>query len=325
MGQPFSIFLGAAPGSRYNPSMRKTVMIFGVSSFLGSNLLEALRGDFRVVGTFHDNPVNVPGILTLRCDVHKKENVSRLVAMVQPHVTIYAAGLSSVVASHANPKLADALNSAGLINVCSAAERYGSKFMFFSSSFVLGGEDVLYKESDTPFPFTVYGGTLASSEFYVQKSCLNYVVFRCCPLYGRGTHPTRRNWWEALESSVARGLPLSLDDHVLHGHLDVQLLSRLVRSAILENVTNRLFHVSSRDVMTRHDFGKTYCRIFEKDENLVARAQWELPVSESAMRGGRIPEKPCFRLETKNAEEFFNVRFPSVEESLESTKKRLTG
>ncbi len=305
--------------------MRKTVMIFGASSFVGSNLLEALRADFRVIATYHENPVSVPGVLAVKCDVHKKDSVNRLIAVMRPDVTIYAAGLSSVMACHANPKLADALNSAGLINVCSSAERFGSKFLFLSSGFVLGGEDVLYKESDTPFPTTVYGSTLASSEFYVQKSCLNYVIFRCCPLYGRSAHPTRRNWWEALEGQVSKGIPSAWDDHVLHGHLDVQLVGRLVRTAIQENVTNRLLHVSSRDVMSRHDFARLYCRVFDKDENLVTRGQWDFPVAEGAMRMGKALTRYHFRMETKNAEEYFNVRFPSVEESLESTKKRLAG
>lgn len=304
--------------------MRKTVLIVGGSSFVGSNLVEALRDEFRVVCTYHHTPLTIPGILSLPCDVLNKERVNRMVQAIRPHVTIYAAGLSSVTACNDNPKLADAMNSAGLINVCSSAERMSSKFIFISSSFVLGGEDIIYKESDTPFPSTSYGASLASSEFYVQKSCLNYIVFRSCPLYGRSYHPKRKNWFEALEKSIESGLPVAMDDRVFHGHLDVQLLATLIKLSIQQNVTNRLLQVSSKDVLSRYDFAKLYCQLFKKDENLVTRAQWELPIDSGQARIAKSMSKYSYKMDLKNAEEFFNFRFPTVEESLTGTRKRLT-
>ncbi len=302
--------------------MRKTVLIFGVSSFLGSNLVEALGQDYRIVGTYNTTPVRVPGMLTVRCDVLKKDTVQRLVALFRPHITIYAGGMSSLSACHANPKLADALNSAGLTNVCSSAERVGSKFIFISSSFVLSGEDIVYHESDTPFPGTSYGSSLASSEFYVQKSCLNYIIFRSCPLYGRAFHPTRRNWFEPIETALAQGQQVGIDDTVLHGHLDVHILAKLIKLGIEKNVTNRLFQITSKDIMSRYDFARLYCQVFGKDENLVVRAQWPLPLDDSQYRSKAL-EKYNFRMDTKNAEEFFSLRMPTVEESLKATKKRL--
>ncbi len=304
--------------------MRKTVLIFGASSFLGSNLVEAFGQDYRIVGTYLTTPVKVPGMLSVRCDVLKKENVQRLLGLFRPQITIYAAGMSSISACHANPKLADALNSAGLTNVCSSAERVGSKFIFVSSSFVLGGEDVSYHESDTPFPGTSYGSSLASSEFYVQKSCLNYIIFRSCPLYGRAYHPTRRNWLEPIESAIVQGQQVAVDDSVSHGHLDVQILAKLIKLGIEKNVTNRLFQITSQNIMSRYDFARLYCQTFGKDENLIVRAQWPLPLDNSQFRSKAL-EKYNFRMDTKNAEEFFTLRMPTVEESLKATKKRLAG
>ena len=302
--------------------MRKTIMIFGASSFLGSNLIESLSAHYRIIGVFHKTALDIPGMLTLRCDVLKKDNVNRMIATFRPDITIYAAGLSSINACHANPTLADALNSAGLINVCSSAERFGSKFIFISSSFVLAGEEKVYHESDTPFPGTVYGSGLASSEFYVQKSCLNYIIFRTCPLYGRAYHPVRKNWFEPIETSIMQGHQLNIDDHVEHGFLDVQILAKLIQLAIEKGVTNRLFQVTSKDIMSRYDFARKYCEIFEKDEDLVARTQWLLPLDDKQFKN-KSADKYHFRMDTKNAEEFFGLRMPTVEESLKSTKKRL--
>lgn len=304
--------------------MRKTIMIFGASSFLGSNLVQTLSAHYRIIAVFHKTPLEIPGVMSLRCDVLKKDSVNRMVATFRPQVTIYAAGLSSISACHENPKLADALNSAGLINVCSSAERFGSKFVFISSSFVLAGEDVNYSESDTPFPGTVYGAGLASSEFYVQKSCLNYIIFRSCPLYGHAYHPVRKNWFEPIEAALALGAPVSVDDHVEHGVLDVQIFCRLLMTSIEKGVTNRLFQVSSRDIMSRYDFARAYCDVFGRDPDLVSKATWKLPLDEKQFRN-KSSERYRFRMDLKNAEEFFGFKLPSIEESLQATKKRLAG
>ena len=85
--------------------------------------------------------------------------------------------MSSLTDCKLNPKMADALNTTGAVNACSASERYGSKFIYLSSGYVLGGEDQLYKEGDTPFPTTAYGNSLSSTEFWIQRSCLNYLVW----------------------------------------------------------------------------------------------------------------------------------------------------
>ncbi len=176
--------------------MKKTVLIFGISSFVGSNLAQFLRDDFRIIGTYYQTVVDVPGISCIPCDVLKKDYVNKLVAILKPDVVIYAIGMSSLAEAKKRPKMADALNSVGASNVSRAAERYNAKFVYLSSSFVLGGDDVTYKEGDTPLPNSAYGNSMSSAEYYVQRSCINYLILRCCPLYGRSYSSAHPNWFE---------------------------------------------------------------------------------------------------------------------------------
>lgn len=299
--------------------MRRTILIFGASSFLGSNLLEVLKKNYRIIATYKDTPIEYPGIHIYRCDGLKKDRVNHLIGLTKPDVTIYAGGLSSLTACQSNPKLSDALNSAALINVCSAAERYSSKFIFVSSSFVLGGENVDYLESDTPFPVTTYGSSLASSEFYVQKSCLNYIIFRCAPLFGKSYHPKRRNWIESIERSVVKGLVAGVDDQIEHGYMDPSILANIIHLAIEKNVTNRLFQISSQDTMSRYDFARRYIKSHGLDENLVGRAQWNFPLDESSSRG-RAKDYFKYKMSVRNAEEYFQIKLPSVDELIKTQK-----
>ena len=54
-----------------NSSSQRVVLIFGISSFVGSNLAEVLKKDFKVIGTYFNNPVSIDGVVTFPCDVLK--------------------------------------------------------------------------------------------------------------------------------------------------------------------------------------------------------------------------------------------------------------
>lgn len=300
--------------------MKKTILIFGVGSFVGSNLIELLKDEFRIIGTFYKTPVNIPGVTCVPCDVLKKEYVSIITARFRPDLTIYAVGLSSLRDCQLSPKLADALNSVGAVNCCQASERYGSKFIYFSSGFVLSGEDTVNREGETPFPNTVYGTTLSSTEFFIQRSCLNYLILRCCPLYGRSYNPVHTNWFESLQSSLAKGEQFFADDSVYTGFMDVQIMIRILKATLAKNVTNRLFHVSSKDYMSRYEFALLYAKIFKKDEGLIQRVSGKFPTDKAKDEKANF----FYRLDTSNIEEFLNAKMPRIDESLQLTYKRLS-
>ncbi len=298
--------------------MRKTIMIFGISSFVGSNLAEALKDEFRIVGTYHKTPVTIPGVTCYPCDVLKKDYVAKLIAIVKPDFTIYAVGLSSLMECKLRPKLSDALNSNGAANVCSSSERVRSKFVFLSSGFVHSGENNLFTEGDTPFPATAYGTSLSSTEFYVQRSCLNYLILRCGILYGRSYRATHQNWFEYLERSLTRAEKFTADDSVKSGFLDVHIVANILKKALKDNVTNRLMHVSSGDIMTRFQFARSYAKAFRLDESLVQGKMIPFPTE----RKGKEGEEFAFHLSTSNVEEYLGTKMPTIEESLAFTQSR---
>lgn len=302
--------------------MKKTILIFGVSSFVGSNLLELLKDEYRIIGTYFKTPVSIPGVTCIPCDILKKEYVSNIVARFRPDLTIYAAGMSSVKDCSLNSKYSDALNSTGAINCCAAAERYSSKFIYISSGFVLGGEDVVYKEGETPFPNTAYGSSLSSTEFYIQRSCLNYLILRCAPLYGRSFNPGHANWFEYLQTAFVKSEPIIADDTVYTGFLDIYIMIRILKALLAKDVTNRLLHVSSSDFMTRYEFARLYAKVFKKDGSLIQRGSNKFPVEK---KNNQDAGSYYYRLDTANIEEVLNTKMPKVEESLVVTYKRLHG
>jgi dTDP-4-dehydrorhamnose reductase len=95
---------------------KKTILIYGISSFVGSNLAEFLSKEYRVVGTYHRTKVKINGVLTVPCDVLQKEEVQLTLYAFKPDVVIYAAGLTSILDCNEASDYADALNTVGLFN-----------------------------------------------------------------------------------------------------------------------------------------------------------------------------------------------------------------
>jgi dTDP-4-dehydrorhamnose reductase len=302
--------------------MKKTILIFGVSSFVGSNLLEILKDDFRIIGTYFHTPVSIPGITCVPCDALKKDYVSNIISRFRPDICIYAAGLSSLKECSLNPKKSDALNSSAAMNCSTASERYNAKFIYISSAFVLAGGDVLYREGETPFPNTVYGNSLSSTEFHIQRSNLNYVILRCSNLYGRSYGHAHANWFEYLQTALAKNESIGADDTVVTGYLDIYLMAQVLKSVIDLNITNRLLHVSSSDFMTRYEFAKLYAKIFQKDENLIHVVSGNFPVDKNKSQSEK--SNYYYKLDTTNIEAMTGIEMPTIESSLNLTFKRLS-
>lgn len=306
-------------------SMQKTVMIFGVSSFIGSNLAEQLRPYYRIIGTYNKTKIEIPGIMTLPCDVTSKDLIEKLIFIFKPDITIYCIGLTSVADCEEFPKLADAINTAGVFNVSNASERYGSKFVYFSSCYIFPGEEVTYYESDSPMPLTVYGSSMTSSEFYIQKSCLNYLIFRCCPIFGRSYNPKTLNWMEYIERKSFNNEKIVCDTKLKTGFIDIWTISLLLRMSLEADFINRLFQVSSKDIMTRYEFAAEYMKIFGGNESLITKGDWAYPRSENQLGAAHLGEELFFDMDIENLENTLEIEMPTIRDSIEIAQQKLTG
>lgn len=259
--------------------------------------------------------------MTLPCNVLNKDEVQRVLYATRPDYTIYCVGVSSLSDCAQKKELAEALNTNGLFNVAEYCQRYKSQICYISSNYVFSGERKKYLEMDIPDANTVYGKTQASAEFYIQKTLLNYLVFRCGRLYGRSINPLRSTWFDSLQKQVASHETVKYDDHVQLGFLDVYYLGLLMKICFDREVSNRLFQVSSTDVMTYYEFAQTYLDVFGEAKGFVSKSKWRFPF----IKGSVAPDQMTFEMEITNMEGFARLKLPSIKESLEMTYRRLHG
>lgn len=302
----------------------KTILIIGASSFVGSNLATFLKDDFKVVGTYHSNKVSIPGVLTVPCDIINKDELQYLLFTFRPDITIYSVGLSSISDCAENDHLADSLNTNGLLNVSECCQRYKSQLCYISSAYVFGGENKIYRETDIPDVTTIYGKTKASAEFFIQKTSLNYIIFRTCLFYGRGIVPRQRSWFEELQKRVRANESFNCDSYVHNGFLDIYYLGMIMKLCFEQNVTNRLFQINSKDVSTYYDFAKNYCEIFGESSSSIIKGKWPFPYT-STYTGSKNTSGMYFNMDITNIQSYLNIEMPTIKESLKFTLKRLFG
>ena len=303
-------------------SPQKTVVIFGVSSFIGSNLAEIFSADYKVIGTYFRNPVSIPDVLTLPCNIINKEEVLMVLFAFRPDIALYCVGTSSLLESARDEAEINTINTAGVFNVIEGCQRYHAQICYISSNYVFSGKNIIYRETDTPEPNTIYGKNHSMIEFYLQKSGLNYTIFRVSKVYGIGINPYRLNWFEYLQKMFGMNASVNCDDYIHLGFIDIHYLATVLKLCFNENATNRLFQISSSDTCTHYEFAQSYCDIFDDSDSLtlLQKGNWHFPY----MDDGSIPKDGHlhYALNLSNIESFLGIKMPSVRESMEFSKKK---
>jgi len=302
---------------------KKTILIFGVSGFIGSNLAGILKNEYRVIGTYFKNHTKINGVLSFRCDVLNKNDVKLLMLAFNPEVVIYAAGAPGINECSENEDYADALNTGGLVNILEFTHRCNSQLFYISSAHVFSGLDKVFSELDRPDPNTTYGKTMAGAEFYIHKNCLNFKVIRARKLYGR-SNGYRETFFEKMQRSFLRGEAKVFDSRIQFGFLDVNYLGFVIRELLNFEVKNRIFQLSSSNVMTHYEFAKMYAEIFLEEDSLISSGKLRFPVTKDySSKSDEIDH--IYHIDNVNLEGFLDLKMPTIKESLEFTFKNLNG
>ena len=302
--------------------LKKTVFIFGISSFVGSNLAEFLKQHYRVIGAYNDHPVKITGVLTFPLDIINRDAIRLAMFTFKPDIVIYAIGLSSLNACDYNQALATDLNATGLSHVAHFADHYESKLFYISTCYVFSGEKVTYLEADTPLANSIYGKSKGAGEFFLYEKGLNYIVLRCCTLYGRSLLSGQTTWFEALQKKLFTGNSIGMDNSVQGGFLDIVYLAIIIKICIEKNISNKLFQVCSKDIMTHYEFALRYATAFNDRKDLINRTTWNFPQLRSSIIPLIESQDLKYHMDVESLEGFFNIELPTVDESLELTKYR---
>ena len=235
---------------------------------MGTYLCLRLRENYKVFATYSSHPVAMRGVTFIPLSVENRNWAKRIIYTTQPDVIVYLAGNNSIEWTEAKSRLAELLHSSGLATIANAADILQPKVIYHSSSYVFDGVRGNYHENDTVLPGNVLGKSKLGGENVVKNKCLNYVILRSSPMFGRG-NGTTLSFLDQLRMKLDRKERIEVATDEFHSFLHVDSFCELMSRLIDSGIRNRVLHFGGLTKVTYLDFAKFFAKRFRYDPNLV--------------------------------------------------------
>jgi dTDP-4-dehydrorhamnose reductase len=283
------------------------VLVTGASGLVGSNLAAAgAQQSWKVLGTWWETPVRLPGIRTAQLNVTDRHACVALAEQFEPDVLVHAAASVALGRLEREPGLAQ-LNHLGTEHTLAAARAVRAHYVLVSSDWVFGGQRPVgqcWSEQDTTEPVNAYGRSKLAAELAVQSSTGAWLITRPANVYGvnlsipstpRGVHDANgggripdvltgraeiasavhaRHVWE--RSSLAlrwvahlragRALPAPADIHQSPTYA-WDYAQRVCE--LIAQECDGIYNTAGPDSLSRRDYLMLLARAFECDPRLV--------------------------------------------------------
>jgi dTDP-4-dehydrorhamnose reductase len=293
---------------------KKRILVIGGSSYLGSNVLHYLYGKYRLITTYYQNRISIDDVLAIPLDLTNRDSLQKLIFTLSPDAVIYAPGIHDINRAQREPKFADLLNNAAPLAAASSCEKLDILFVYLSRSFVYSGEEGNYAEKEIPRPSTVYGTSLYTAEYILQKSFSNYLIIRTTEVFGRSYNFHRCSYLEFVENHLAAGKSFFADDSIKNGHVSSLLLGKLIYLCIENNIIGRILNFSSPNAMTRFELATAIADVIGADSSIISKKNQTH--SNEDVRNALGRSGLNFNLSCKNVEKLFQIAMPTIEEQL---------
>lgn len=239
----------------------KKVLIFGSSGMLGSylcNLLEEKYPEFKVIR----NDKAEGGI-----DITDEQQVREMVFETKADYVVNCAAFTDVNAAEDNPEIAFKVNADAPEYMAKVCKEQDIPFLHISTDYVFGdNKEDGYMEDHSEFnPLNVYGvSKLDGEQRVLQTGGKNYIL-RTSWLFGPGA----TNFIEKI-SKYAKELPvLKVVTDEVGCPTYVKDLSEVIILALKEKIDPGIYHVCSRDSLSRYEFAQEILRLQEIDTTII--------------------------------------------------------
>jgi dTDP-4-dehydrorhamnose reductase len=191
----------------------KTLLVVGASGLLGQYVVEAARGRYDTIATYHGHPLSLRGVVSRPLDITDPKAVHAAIQEARPWGVIVTAALTSVDDCEDHPEEAEATNALGPGYLAEATRNARARLLHVSTDYVFDGQRGWYIEEDVPSPLVVYGQTKLRGEESVLARHPGACVVRASAVYGWNRLTPKANFavWIVEELKAGRIVDLWAD------------------------------------------------------------------------------------------------------------------
>jgi dTDP-4-dehydrorhamnose reductase len=258
------------------------ILITGASGLLGLNLALEAASQHTVFGLVNRHGLRTKAFTVIQADLLEPGAIQAVLDEAQPDWVIHCAALADVDACEMDPQQAAQLNSEVPRKLAHHVARGGARLVHISTDAVFDGERGGYTEDDVPHPLGVYAQTKLAGERLVAQTNPDAIIARV-NLFGWST-TGQRSLGEFFFYNLQAGKSIMGFTDVffcplLANHLG-QILTRMLEARL-----SGLYHVVSRECLSKYAFGVQLARRFGLDENLIR----PVSVHEAGLKAARSP------------------------------------
>jgi dTDP-4-dehydrorhamnose reductase len=246
--------------------MKENILITGGSGLLALNRATTMREKFNITIGLHHRNVNLKGTKSILLDLDSKEDLTKAFEALQPQLVIHAAGLTSVEACEANPKLAKYINVDLTQNLAIVCANLNVPMVYISTDHLFSGNESLNDEDFPVFPINVYAKTKAEAEAYVQNTFPEALIIRT-NFYAWGTS-YRHSFSDMVINNLRAGKKISLFKDIYYTPMLVEPLANAVHE-LVQKKAKGIFNVVGDNRISKYDFGLKLAQEFNLDNNLI--------------------------------------------------------
>lgn len=285
----------------------KKLLVTGASGLLGLNLCLDVVGSYEVTGLVNHHGLRGAPFHILQADLTLPGEARRIIEAVRPDLVVHTAALANLDACEQNPFLSARLNAELPGEVAEACRHLGVRWVHISTDAVFDGARGEYAEVDEPNPLGVYardklaGEKAAASDPQALIARVNF--------FGWSLTGTR-SLAEFFYYNLAAGKPVKGFTDVYFCPLLANHLGSLLLE-MLEKGLSGLYHVLSRECLSKYQFGVSLARRFGLDEGLIQ----PVSVQEAGLAARRSPN---LTLRVDKLEAALGRRMPGQTEEMDA-------
>ena len=258
------------------------ILVTGASGLLGLNTALEIADQHNVFGQVHSNQIQTDVFTVLQANLVDPGAIEGLLDQIQPDWVIHCAALANLDACEKKPELAWELNTEVPRKLAEECRKGGARLLHVSTDAVFDGQTGGYTEADSPNPLGTYAKTKYQAELAVAKTDPRAIIARV-NLFGWSLMGSR-----SLAEFFFNNL---LEKNPVFGFTDIHFCPLLVNDIahiflkMLDGKLTGLYHVLSRDSMTKYDFGVAIAERFGLNSELITPKS----VLDSGLRVTRSP------------------------------------
>ena len=232
----------------------KTLLVTGISGFLGHYMLNDAQEEWEIIGTYHKQKNFVSTerhVQHEQLDLSDKEAIQSLVEKINPAAIIHLAACSQPNFCELNQQESMAINVEATKLLCQEAEKREIPFVFTSTDLVFDGLNAPYLEEDAPSPINLYGHHKAMAEKLIAQIYPAAIIARMPLMYGMT--PNKPGFMGAWLKQLGEGKTINAftDEYrtAVSGRDGAAGLFLLLRKQV-----NGIWHLGGAERMSRYHF-----------------------------------------------------------------------